>query len=97
MSDHGRTDPVLDCPADETPDGEELITAAMRWHFSPETGSPFWLERAGKLDFDPLRDVKSFADLRLFPNLVNELRDVRVEELIPRGLTLPDDLYGIYE
>lgn len=97
MSDHGRTDPVLDCPADETPDGEELITAAMRWHFSPETGSSFWLERAAKLDFDPLRDVKSFADLRLFPNLVNELRDVRVEELIPRGLTLPDDLYGIYE
>ncbi|MFC8670419.1 AMP-binding protein [Streptomyces sp. NPDC057199] len=57
----------------------------MQWHFSPETGSPFWLERARALDFDPLTDVRTFDDLALLPNVVDELRDVPVRELIPRG------------
>ena len=30
----------------------------MEWHFNPETGCPFWLERAKRLAFDPRRDVK---------------------------------------
>ena len=25
----------------------------MAWHFDPETGTPFWLDFASKLDFDP--------------------------------------------
>ncbi|MBW5422720.1 AMP-binding protein [Streptomyces sp. BG9H] len=57
----------------------------MEWHFSPRTGSPYWLNRAKSLDFDPRKDVGCFADLALFPNVVNELRDVRIEDLIPRG------------
>ena len=27
----------------------------VRWHFSPETGTPFWLEKVESFDFDPLR------------------------------------------
>jgi hypothetical protein len=69
--------PILDLPFDVRPDPEEYVRAAMDWHFSPETGSPFWLKRAKSLDFDPRTDVKSFADLRLFPNVINELRDRR--------------------
>ncbi|WP_158880340.1 AMP-binding protein [Amycolatopsis anabasis] len=69
--------------SDQDPD--EFVRAAMRWHFSAETGSPFWLERAKTLDFDPLTDVQGFDDLALFPNVVNELRDVRARDLIPRG------------
>ncbi|GHF53376.1 phenazine antibiotic biosynthesis protein [Streptomyces mashuensis] len=65
--------------------GGEFVREMMQWHFSPETGSPFWLKRAGTLGFDPLTDVKDFDDLRLFPNVVDELRDVGVHELIPRG------------
>jgi phenylacetate-coenzyme A ligase PaaK-like adenylate-forming protein len=94
MSHH---DPVLDCPVAEVPDPEALIEAAMRWHFSPETGSPYWLERAKRLDFDPRKDVHTFADLSLFPNIVNELRDVPVADLIPRGYDSLDDLYGVFE
>lgn len=66
-------------------DPEAYLAAAMAWHFGGDTGSSFWLRTARTLDFDPLTDVKSFADLRLFPNLVNELREVPVEDLIPRG------------
>jgi len=32
-----------------------------------------------------LTDVQNLHDLRLFPNLVNELRDAPVEDLIHRG------------
>ncbi len=66
-------------------DPEAYLHAAMAWHFGEDTGSRFWLRTAQTLNFDPLTDVKSFADLRLFPNLVNELRYAPVEDLIPRG------------
>ncbi|MET9508569.1 AMP-binding protein [Streptomyces flavidovirens] len=65
--------------------GGEFVREMMKWHFSPETGSPFWLKRAKTLDFDPLTDVRDFDDLGLFPNVVDELRDVGVRELIPLG------------
>ncbi|MVU82991.1 AMP-binding protein [Nocardia sp. ET3-3] len=63
----------------------EFVREMMRWHFDPETGSPFWLRRAATLGFDPLTDIRDFDDLGRFPNMVDELRDVAVRELIPRG------------
>jgi len=87
----------LELPFDVHPDPDEFIRAAMDWHFSPETGSPFWLERAASLEFDPLTDVKSFDDLALFPNVANELRDVRAEHLIPKGYGPRPDVVGVYE
>jgi phenylacetate-coenzyme A ligase PaaK-like adenylate-forming protein len=89
--------PVLELPYDVRPDPEEFLRAAMRWHFSPETGSPFWLEQAKKLDFDPLTDVRDFADLARFPNLANTLRMVRAEDLIPRGYGSRPDVIGVYD
>lgn len=90
-------DHVLDCPPEELPNATRLIEAAMRWHFSPETGSPFWLERAKKLDFDPVRDVHNVADLRLFPNVVDDLRYARVADLIPKGYGDVPPLLGVFE
>jgi hypothetical protein len=89
--------PVLELPFDVAPDPDEFLRAAMRWHFSPETGSPFWLERAKSLDFDPLTEVRDFADLTLFPNVANELRFTRVEDLIPRGYGERPDVVGVFE
>lgn len=57
----------------------------MQWHFDPATGSRYWLGRAGRLGFDPRQDVKGVADLALFPDMADELRDVRVADLIPQG------------
>ena len=88
---------VLDLPFDVQPDPGEFITAAMAWHFSEETGSPFWLERAKTLDFDPRADVKSHDDLSLFPNVAAELRDVPVGDLIPRGYGRQPDIVGVFE
>ena len=78
-------------------DPEEYLRAALAWHFGEDTGSPFWLRTAQKLNFDPVADVKSFAELRLFPNLVNELRSAPVEDLIPRGYGSPPPLPQIFE
>ena len=66
-------------------DPEAYLRAAMAWHFGEDTGSPFWLRTAQTLNFNPLTDINTFTDLRLFPNLLSELRSVPVEDLIPRG------------
>jgi hypothetical protein len=76
---------ALEQPYGNPPDPDELIQAAMAWHFDPETGTEFWVERAKTLDFDPRADVKTHAELKLFPNVTDELRDVPVRKLIPRG------------
>lgn len=78
-------------------DPEAYLRAAIGWHFGVDTGSRFWLRIARTLDFNPLTDVKTFADLRLFPNLVNELRSVPVEDLIPRGYGSQAPLPQIFE
>jgi phenylacetate-coenzyme A ligase PaaK-like adenylate-forming protein len=77
---------LLDLPRSEPiDDPEAYLRAAVRWHFSPDTGSRYWLQRAKSLEFDPLTDIKTFEDLALFPNIVDELRDVAVRNLIPAG------------
>jgi hypothetical protein len=91
------TESVLDLPLSAVHDADEYVRAAMEWHFSPRTGSQFWLDRANSLGFDPRTDVKSHDDLALFPNVVNELRDVPVEDLIPRGYGDRPPVVGAYE
>jgi hypothetical protein len=59
----------------------------VAWHFDPKTGCPFWLERATQLDFDPRRDVKSYADLDRFGLFEDEwLRGGPVQRWVPKGL-----------
>jgi len=89
---------LLDVPRDApVPDPEEYLRTAIAWHFGADTGSPFWLRMAESLDFDPLTDVQTFADLRRFPNLVDELRNVPIENLIPCGYGSPPPTLRIFE
>jgi phenylacetate-coenzyme A ligase PaaK-like adenylate-forming protein len=63
------------------------VREVVRWHFSPETGTPFWLEKAKTFDFNPLKDVNGFADIKKFPFFEDEwLRGGPVNRWIPRGL-----------
>jgi phenylacetate-coenzyme A ligase PaaK-like adenylate-forming protein len=78
-------------------DPQAFLRAAVAWHFGADTGSPFWLRTAENLDFNPLTDVTKFTDLRLFPNLLSELRDAEVEDLIPRGYGSPPPVPLIFE
>jgi phenylacetate-coenzyme A ligase PaaK-like adenylate-forming protein len=70
--------------ARETLDAQ--VRAIVGWHFDPETGTPFWLEFAKKLDFDPRREIRGFADLRKFPPFEDDwLRGGPVRRWVPRA------------
>ena len=62
----------------------------VRWHFSPETGSPFWLDWAAKAGWNPAAEVKCFADLQRFPHFQDEwLRDLQPEVWVPEKIPRP--------
>jgi phenylacetate-coenzyme A ligase PaaK-like adenylate-forming protein len=63
------------------------VREIVRWHFSPETGTPFWLEKAKSYKFDPLKDVKGFDNLKLFGLFEDEwLRGGPVRRWVPKAL-----------
>jgi len=58
----------------------------VRWHFDPDTGSPFWLERAEQLGFDPRREIATFDDLKKFEPFQDEwLRGGPVRRWVPKA------------
>lgn len=59
----------------------------IAWHFDPKTGCPFWLEYASKLDWDPRKEIRSYADLDKFEPFQDEwLRGGPVRRWVPKGL-----------
>lgn len=89
---------LLDVPRSEPIDHpDDYLRAAIAWHFGQDTGSAFWLRAAKTLDFDPLTDITTYDDLRRFPNLLTELRNVPIEDLIPRGYGSPPPVPQIFE
>jgi len=65
---------------------DEHVRETVRWHFSPETGTPYWLDWARDAGWDPRQVVRGFADLARFPNFDGELlRDLPHERWIPRA------------
>jgi phenylacetate-coenzyme A ligase PaaK-like adenylate-forming protein len=88
---------VLDAGPSDGVDPDEFVRAAMRWHIDPATGSRYWLDRADRLAFDPRHDVKGVDDLSLFPDLTDELRDVPVTDLVPRGYGADARLVNVFD
>ncbi len=77
--------------ADQVRQAKEKLDAHTRevvqWHFSPETGTPFWLEKAREYKFNPLKDVKCFEDLKLFGLFEDEwLRGGPIRRWVPKGM-----------
>jgi phenylacetate-coenzyme A ligase PaaK-like adenylate-forming protein len=69
----------------------EALDARVReivgWHFDPETGCPFWLERAQQLGFDPRREIAGCDDLPKLGGFEDEwLRGGPMQRWIPKGL-----------
>ena len=62
---------------------ETHLREIIQWHFSPETGCPFWLDWAAK-NFDPRKEVRTVDDLLKFPHFQDEfLRDLQPESWVP--------------
>ncbi|MDE0820907.1 MAG: hypothetical protein OSA95_07285 [Opitutales bacterium] len=62
------------------------VREIIHWHFSPESGCPFWLEWVGKQDWNPVEEINSYDDLvTKFPNFQDEwLRDLQPEVWVPK-------------
>ncbi|HEY5311377.1 MAG TPA: hypothetical protein VIK18_02615 [Pirellulales bacterium] len=58
----------------------------VQWHFHPSTGCPFWLEYAKGMKFDPLKEVRTFDDLKKFDLFQDEwLRGGPVRRWVPKA------------
>lgn len=63
------------------------VRETIAWHFSPDTGCPFWLNKAKELKINPIKDVQSYEDLQIFGHFEDEwLRGGPLNKWIPRGL-----------
>ena len=63
------------------------VREIVAWHFSPDTGAPFWLDVAAKLGWDPRREIRGFSDLARFGAFQDEwLRGGPLQRWIPKGL-----------
>ncbi len=61
------------------------VREIVKWHFSPESGCPFWLDWLKKSDWNPVAEVKGFADILRFPHFQDEyLRDLPNEVWVPK-------------
>ena len=66
---------------------DQQTVEMTQWHFHESTGSPFWLEQKRSLNFDPLKEIKSFEDLKKFPLFEDDLlRGGPVRRWVPKGL-----------
>lgn len=71
----------------KTIDLDAWVRGVVAWHFNPETGSPYWLGKLNQFDFDPLTDIKTYDDLKLFGFFdEDELKTVPAQALIPKGM-----------
>jgi hypothetical protein len=62
------------------------VREVVQWHFDPDTGSPFWLEYAAKLDWNPRVEIRSYEDLARFGFFEDEwLREGDVRRWVPKG------------
>ena len=62
------------------------VRELMQWHFSPETGCPFWLEWAARAGWDPRTEVRGYGDLDRFGSFQDEwLRGGPVRRWVPRA------------
>ena len=65
---------------------DDHVCDIVAWHFHESTGCPFWLQKKAELNFDPLKEVQCFDDLKKFPLFEDEwLRGGPVERWRPKA------------
>ena len=63
------------------------VREIVQWHFDPEGGTPFWLDFATKLAWDPRTEIQTYEDLDRFGLFEDEwLRGGPVRRWVPKAL-----------
>jgi len=81
---------MTNAPTTSTTTSAEALDAHLRdmvaWHFSPQTGTPYWLDWANDAGFDAVGRIRTFDDLSRLPRFEDEwLRRLPHEKWIPGG------------
>ena len=75
---------------------DEHVREMVRWHFSPETGCPFWLDFKQGCGFDPIQEIGSYADLKILGHFQDEwLRGGPVRRWLPKAYQ--NDPFYVFE
>ena len=79
------SEPLQQSVAEKRAQLDAHVREVVQWHFNPETGCPFWIERAKTLGWDPRQEVQSFDDLKKFGLFEDEwLRGGPVRRWVPK-------------
>src|SRR5207237_8538944 len=63
------------------------VREIVQWHFSPDTGCPFWLDWASRAGWDPREEIHGLSDLSRFGLFEDEwLRGGPVRRWVPKAL-----------
>jgi len=58
----------------------------IQWHFSPETGCPYWLDWMASAGWDPREEIRGIEDIARFEHFQDEvLRDEKNERFVPKA------------
>lgn len=64
---------------------DQHLREIIRWHFSPDTGCPFWLDWAKKAGWNPIEKIQTFADLIKFDHFQDDwLRFEQPQRWVPQ-------------
>ncbi|MEM9444549.1 MAG: hypothetical protein AAGA18_04275 [Verrucomicrobiota bacterium] len=65
---------------------DAYVREMIKWHFSEDTGCPFWLNWKKEAGWDPVAEIKSYEDMMRFDHFSDEtLRDHQPEEFVPKA------------
>ena len=77
--------PTPSSPQDAAETLDHHVRQTVQWHFSPQTGTPFWLDWAKRANWDPIQRIQSFNDLKHLPRFEGPwLRCEPHEQWIPK-------------
>ena len=72
------------------------VKTMIVWHFSPDTGTPFWLDWASREGIDPREVISTVEDLDRFPRFEDDwLRFEPPDQWIPRAFA--NQSYNVFE
>lgn len=61
------------------------VRAIVAWHFTPETGAPYWVDWSREHGVSP-DDIRTFSDLAQLPRFDTQILREAPQQLAPKGL-----------